>query len=370
MSQQIKNVDKNMSQNNINNRSNIKWYNPYETPFRLSGFEYFHCDKLYRRLPISTEELFEKVNPNLNILSWHTAGGQISFKTNSSKILIKATISAKHNMANMTAIGESGFDCYLGQNGERLKFYGVTNFDILSDSFECELVANLPISTRDILLHFPLYNGVKSIQIGLDVNAVVEPPIDFEQGKILFYGTSITQGGCASRPGMAYTNILSRWLNKEILNFGFSANGLGEYEMAELIADINNLSLIVLDYEANSGTNGRLESSLEGFIDIIRHKNPETPILVVSRIQHLADFYDKELFDRRVRLREFQKKIVQKRCLDGDTKIFFLNGNDLFDDNFDEYTVDFIHPTDLGLWKMAEGLFPIISHILKEAEDV
>ena len=362
----IQNIDSNMSSNSQHSKNGIRWMKPYEEPLRLSGFEYFGTDKVYRRLPLNKKELFERVNNNLNILSEDTAGGQVAFRSDSTKILVRAKNIIGHDMVNMAASGQNGFDCYIGQNGERLKFYGITKFDIKEKEYECEIVTNLkPGEMRDVLINFPLYDGVKEVEIGVEEGAKVLPPKSFaSQGKIIFYGTSITQGGCASRPGMAYTNILSRWLNREVINFGFSANGLGEYEMAEVIADIKDISLVVLDYEANAGTNGRLEASLVGFIDIIRKKHPDIPILVASRIPYLADFYDEQLLARRNSYRDFQRRVVEEKNSQGDRNIHFVNGHDFMDEYFDEYTVDFLHPTDLGFWKMAEGYHRVIKELL------
>lgn len=292
MASNVQTIDSKMSNNTKCTNNGIRWIKPYEEPLRLSGFEYFDTDKIYRRLPLSKKELFEKVNKNLNILSEDTAGGQVAFRTDSTKIIVRAKNIIGHNMVNMTASGQCGFDCYLGQNNEPLKFYGITKFDIDKKDYECEIVSNLaPHKMREVVINFPLYDGIVEVEIGVEESSTVLPPKPYSApGKLIFYGTSITQGGCATRPGMAYTNILSRWLNREVINLGFSANGLGEYEMAELIADIKDASLVVLDYEANSGTNGRLEASLACFIDIIREKHPMIPILVVSRIQYLAAF--------------------------------------------------------------------------------
>ncbi len=366
MEKDIRIIDVNMKENERISCEDISWHLPYEAPFRLSGFAFFEEDRIYRRLPGKKRELFEQVNPNLNMLSENTAGGQIAFRTNASRILLKVSLKGIHNMVNMTAVGQCGFDCYLGQRGERYKFYGITRFDISRKEYLCEVVSGLPEhEIREVLLNFPLYEGVDQVLIGLDQNAGILEPQPYEDAKkIVFYGTSITQGGCASRPGLAYPNILSRWLNRECINLGFSANGLGEPEMAEVIAEMEDLSLVVLDYEANSATNGRLFASLNNFIEIIRRKQPQIPILVLSRVQYLPDCYDKKLMDNRESYRNFQKTVVLERRKAGDENLHFLNGNDLWDESFDEYTVDGIHPTDLGFWKMAEGLLPVLQGLL------
>lgn len=368
MSSTIQAIDNNMAANQTEGADGIRWYQPYEAPFRLSGFPYFHEDKVYRRLPLRTQKMFEQVNNNLNILGEDTAGGQIAFSTDSTKILLRVKLLFAHDMVNMAATGQCGFDCYLGHSGERLKFFGVTRYDIRDSEYECEVVANLkPGIVRDVVLNFPLYCGVKEVQVGLEAGCSLLPPKDYAApGKVVFYGTSITQGGCAARPGMAYTNILSRWLNREFFNLGFSANGLGEYAMAHLIAELPDPSMVVLDYEANSATTGRLEASLEGFIQIIRQKHPTVPLLVLTRIPYLTEMYDEEMAARRTHYREFQRDVVEKRRKAGDDNIYFFNGHDLYDEYFDEYTVDFIHPTDLGFWKMAQGLYPVLKNILEK----
>lgn len=367
MEKHIWEIDSNMKTMEGAELEELVWY-PIENPIRLTGFEYFKEDKRYRRLPLNTKELFERVNPNLNELCENTAGGEIAFRTDSGRIAVHVELTYVHDMVNMTAAGQCGFDCYVARNGERYKFYGITKFDIRKKSYACEVVNNLNDGTvKDILLNFPHYCGVKRVMIGLEEGAQLLEPRPFARnGKLVFYGTSITQGGCATRPGMAYTNIISRRLNMEHLNYGFSANGLGEYEMAELLSEVENPALYMLDYEANAGTNGRLEKSLEKFVEIIREKKPATPLLVVSRLPYLADYYDEEAGRRREELRKFQKDFVDMRRKAGDSNIYFVSGKELWDEDFDEYTVDFIHPTDLGFYKMAEKLTEIIQEILNE----
>lgn len=331
----------------------------------LEGFAFYDIDKVYRRMPLDTEETFKIVNPCINDLSEDTAGGQIRFKTNSDKVALRVKLDCAHNMVNMTAAAQCGFDLYVKYEKEPYRFKNITKFDITNSEYEVLVDGNLGKEYKEILLNFPLYMGVKSVEIGLTVKSEILPPCPHTvAGKMVFYGTSITQGGCASRPGMAYTNIISRHMDCEAINLGFSGNGLGEYEVAEVIARISEANIIVLDYEANAASNGRLEKSLVGFIDTVRTKLPIVPILVISRIPVYGDFYNADMRDERNKLRQFASQTVKKFNNNGDKNIYFLDGYSLLPTDFFDCTVDGLHPTDVGFKAMAEGLLPIIREIL------
>lgn len=359
--------DPNMATKELQEERNIKWISLNDSAIRLSGFPFYRSEEMLGRIPENRKEIFEGVNPFINEFGFHTAGGQISFRSNSQNIYIKATTDLTHDMVNMTPIGQCGFDCYAGENRQNLKFVGVSRFDISKKSYEVEL-AQYPTRGRmvEYLIHFPLYSGVHEVLVGIDANTEIESPEPFKQGGgIVFYGTSITQGGCASRPGMTYTNMISRKLNLETYNFGFSANGLGEYEVADMLAEIHNPLLYVLDYEANAGLDGKLQNSLEGFIQRIRERHEKIPILVISRLPYIRDVLEETLGQRRAELRRFQENTVNKLKNKGDDYIFFCDGSKLWEEEFDDYTVDTIHPTDLGFYMMVNKLLPVITNILQ-----
>jgi lysophospholipase L1-like esterase len=218
-----------------------------------------------------------------------------------------------------------------------------------------------------ITLYFPLYQGVEEIWIGVDPDAEVsEVPAYISDKRIVIYGTSITQGGCANRPGMAYPHILSRSIPLEFINLGFSGNGRGEPEVAKVISEIDNPALFVLDYEANVGTYERMEATLPEFIRILRSKHTTTPILVLSRIRYAAECFSTDAENRRHRMRHIQMEIVEQLRQSGDRHVHFLDGGDLLGEDFAECTVDGIHPTDLGFHRMAHRLLPVIQNLLTD----
>lgn len=356
----ISSIDENMKVNPLED-GNLTWYNPLIPPFRLSGFHWYDHDNSLNRLPLSSYADIEKVNPKVNLLSKNTAGGQLAFKTNSTSLSIRVKLASASNMCTMTASGQSGFDCYIKYGESPIYFEGVTAFEASKDEYEVTLFEKREPCDKEILLNFPLYNGVLSVELGLDATAIVSSPTKFDIEKpIVFYGTSITQGGCASRPGMAYTNIISRRLNANHLNLGFSGNAFGEIELAQVITQISDPSCIIIDFEANGGLNGMLEKNLVEFISHIRTVHTAIPILVVSRIPYKPESHSANATARRMELRDFQRQTVELFKDGGDTAIFFLDGSTMLGDDYDECYVDTIHPTDLGFSRMADKLTPII----------
>ena len=207
---------------------------------------------------------------------------------------------------------------------------------------------------------------MEEIEIGLDAGAQILPfPPYAYTGRLIFYGSSITRGGCASRPGMAYTNILSRRLNIETVGLGFSGNGRDDPEVARLIAQIPDPRLLVLDYEPNRVSTELFRQTLPQFIRIFREAHPLVPILVVSRIPSASDLVDENVLQARCKRREFQRQAVADLRAAGDANIFFYDGSTLLGDDFDECTVDGIHPTDLGFLRIANGLEPVLRAILE-----
>jgi len=336
----------------------VVWHSPDQAPFRLSGFAWFEQDRKYRRMPVNRPEpLPEAVDSLANC----TAGGQIGFQTNSRRISIRAQLSAAADMVHMPASGQCGFDLYSGP-AEKQRFHTITKYDHTQTDYEVLLLERPKAEQTDFTLNFPLYQGVKEVLVGLDPDADVSPPPPYAiETPVVVYGTSITQGGCASRPGMAYTNILSRRLNIEFINLGFSGSGQGEPEVARAIAAIpTEPALFILDYEANCVSTELFRETLPEFIRILREHHGEMPIMVLSRVRYAWEvLLEEERRGREERL-EFQKELVAGLRGKGDNGIFFVDGSDFLGDDFDECSVDGGHPTDLGFYRIAGGLEPVI----------
>jgi lysophospholipase L1-like esterase len=341
----------------------LKWLSPLDeqTPLALSGFAWFGSDRLYRRLPkTSRHKLPEAVDNLANC----TAGGQLRFQTDSSRLSIRARLAAPANLVHMPATGQCGFDCYAGAPGAQ-RYVNTTKYDVKQAEYSVELF-NLPSrELRNITLYFPLYQGVLEVAVGVEPGVQVLPPPPFRLPRpVVIYGTSITQGGCASRPGMAFTNILSRRLNVDFVNLGFSGSGKGEPEVARTIAEIANPAALALDYHANAIDLKTMSATLPEFIRILRAEHPRTPLLVISRPPNLGEYFNPATRLERETRRDMQRDTVAGLRAAGDSRIWFQDMSVLLGGDYDEGTVDGTHPTDLGFLRMADVLEPVVKTIL------
>lgn len=335
------------------------WLEPKEKPFQINGFAWFDREKIFRRLPEKPEY---KIPESVDILANHTAGGLIRFRTDSKFLILKVKLRELSRMPHMPATGQSGFDCYIGKSTKET-YCSTAIPDVNSLEYERKLFQFEKKEIRDVSLYFPLYMGVGGVWVGIENGSNVLEPLPFKKkGRIVVYGTSITQGGCASRPGMAYTNILSRWLGIEFINLGFSGSGKGEKELALLITEIDNVRCIVLDYQANAGIEGYI-ATLPDFVKILRSRFKKTPIIILSRPAVSSWFFDKGLKKNWMKGFKFQEDFVRKLNKQ-DNNIFSYDGSKLFSEMWQESTVDGAHPTDLGFLTMAKALYPVLKAII------
>ncbi len=351
---------------------NLIWFKPSieeNAPFKLIGFAWYGQDGEYFRLP---KEPGVTLRDGVTYLAKHTAGGQVRFRTNSNRVVVRAKTRGFGVMNHMPQTGSGGFDLYVG-DGTKQNFCGTTTYGLNETEFKSQLFgAGDGKTMHDFTLNFPLYNGVESVEIGIDKDAQLEQPLPFSDDRpVVIYGTSITQGGCASRPGMLFTNILSRRLNVPFINLGFSGNGCGDPELAELICQIPNPRLIILDYEANSLTLD-MNTTLEPFMDILRKNLPDTPILIMTRVRFSeeATLKTNTMADERsnaaaVRF-QHQKNEYDRWVKKGDKHIYFLDGGTLMGDDYADCFVDGIHPTDLGFYRMANTMEPVLKQIFEQ----
>ena len=338
-------------------KEEIRWYNPKEKPFRISGFAWFDKEERYLRLPAQSDY---DIPARVDELATNTSGGQISFRTNASKLELKVELNDAASLGNMATSGQCGFDVYVGEPGQQM-YYATAFPSLLDQSFE-KTIWDFNSSSlhskehlREVTLNFPLYQGVEEVLIGTNPNAIIEPPTSYSSDKrVIFYGTSITQGASASRPGMSYTNILSRRFNLEFINLGFSGSGRGEQGVALTIREIERPACFVLDYEANVSYK-EYQDTLIPFIETYREYHPHIPIIIISRIPFVRDKAIGEYEDYQNR-REYSKITVEKLKQQGDKNISFIDGSTLLGELWHECTVDGVHPNDLGFMEMANRL--------------
>ncbi|WP_217496388.1 SGNH/GDSL hydrolase family protein [Paenibacillus algicola] len=339
----------------------VDWLSPLEEPFQVIGLAWFTEERQYRRLPVVLDKkLEEAVGDSAN----HLSGAQIRFRTDSASLSIRVRLKGKADMVYMPATGQCGVDCYIG-DVDRMWYMATTKYDWMQSEYESVLYQNRPSSMETVTLYLPLFQGIDELWIGVDQGASLSAPPPFASNqKILLYGTSITQGGYASRPAMAYPNILSRSMPLEIINLSFAGSGRAAPEAAQLISTISCPACLILDYEAD-GDPEEFQITLPEFITVYRTAHPVTPILVVSRLRYSLETHDPAWIREREEQAAFQHKLVRRLREEGDRHIFFFDGSILLGSvDYDECTVDGKHPTDLGFQRMAEGLLGTIRTIV------
>ena len=345
-------IDKNLMVSGTVQKEDLVYRNVRSRPFAVYGLLPDCEGAPFCRIP---RDLAEKINPGVLRLYARTAGGRVRFQTDSSCVAIRAKMPQKCLMPHMPFLGSSGFDLYATEKGNSVyKGSFVPPID-RDDCFE-SLINFGSRKIRNVTIHFPLYDEVDALCVGVEHGAVLESGEQYRQMKpILYYGSSITQGGCASRPGNCYTNIISRNLNIDHVNLGFSGSSKGEKLMAEYISK-QPMSLFVYDYDHNAPSVEHLNDTHERFFLTIREKNPDLPVILASRTDTPKTA---RIAEETTRRRNVIMKTYENALKRGDKQICFIDGSTIFDEcaklgaAADSCTVDGVHPNDLGFACMA-----------------
>ena len=323
------------------NRPGIRFYNVLEEPFGIYGV-YFEEGK-FRRMP---ESVAKTVNAGVLKNHSHTAGGRIRFRTDSPYVAVSARVGNITRFAHFSVLGYCGMDLYIEEENRFIKSFvppaGVTDY--------YEGVIDLPgQGMRTILIHMPTYADVESLHIGLAPDAKIAPPEPYKNDlPVVYYGSSITQGGCVSRPGNIYQAIISRRFQMDYVNLGFSGHALAEETMVEYIRRLP-MTLFVMDYDHNAPNPQYLEQTHGRMFRKIREANPELPIVLMTAPRFLAG---ESMLTRRAIIR----RTYQQALAAGDRNVYLLEGPELMALAGNEGTVDNVHPNDLGFMSMAKAL--------------
>ncbi len=325
-----------------------RYYSPKEEPFTIHGLYNPLTEETYRRVP---KDVAENTSKGVADLSVHTSGGRIRFATDSPFIVVSVKLPYFASMGNMCASGSDSCDLYMMRAGVE-----VYTKSALANAAEyatdyCRVLEVGKGGMREYTLNMPLYNGVKEILIGIEEGSKLAKHSDYRIGKpVVYYGSSITQGGCASRPGLSYQAMISRKLDCEYLNLGFSGNCKGEKAIVDYIAGLD-MCAFVLDYDHNAPTVEHLQATHKDVYTAVRAKHPDIPIVMASK----PDFWygDPAAVQRR--------NVVYKTYIEafesGDTNVYFVDGSQMFDSLIrDDCTVDGCHPNDLGMYGMARHI--------------
>ncbi|HAX41272.1 MAG TPA: hypothetical protein DCY80_01785 [Solibacterales bacterium] len=321
---------------------------------RVEGQGWTETAAPFDRFPARAESSVRKAVWDL---SRHSAGIAVRFVTNASTIHARWTLrNERLAMPHMPATGVSGLDLYVRLPN---RWHWVANGRPLKTENEQALLRDWPGGEREYLLYLPLYNGVTSVEIGVPEGASLAPAPIRPAGvrPIVFYGSSILQGGCASRPGMAYPAILGRMLDWPVINLGFSGNAKSEPEIAALLAELDP-AVFVYDSLPNLSAEEARER-VEPFLRSLRKARPQTPILLVEN----AIYTDVQFSESRRTLiaskNQTLRQTFDKLRKEGDRLLFYIDGRKLFGDD-GEATVDGTHPNDIGFLRMAQAIEPAL----------
>lgn len=337
----------------------LLWHSADSLP--LYGTLTFDAKKAYSRLPDSLES---KVRSELWDLGKNSAGLAIRFRSDASALGFKWKALNKFNMNHMTPTGIRGMDLYALDSDGRT-WETVTSVRPFMNSHNTATVAitDMKPEMREYMLYLPLYDGIDSIYVGVDSAAVLLSPavnLPVREKPIVMYGTSILQGGCATRAGMVHTSILSRMFNREVINLGFSGNAKLDIEIAELIAQ-SDPSVIVLDMLPNC-TKEILEEKLVPFYQTVRKAHPDVPVLMVESPIFPIMKWNMETLETITEKNATLNRIFGELA-ENDNLLFYYKGEDVIKDR--EGTVDNYHLTDLGFKEFAENMYPVLNELIE-----
>ena len=323
---------------------------------KISGLAWFDEDKpVLRRLPSRLKNTFR--SPVWS-LAQQPSGGRIRFRSDSRRIAIEARNPDTSTMHHMTRVGQSGLDLYV--NGKYLN----SAWPDKSGKIVREWTVGAERELREITIYLPLYKAITVKEIVIEKSAKLEPPAPFDLPKpVVYYGSSITQGGCAENPGLSYQAIVSRWLNLDFVNLGFSGNGLGEPAVARAVAEIE-ASCFVLDYWANPSPEV-YRQTMPGFVDTLRAKHPKTPILIPGPYYFPAEAVSTEIKARQDRKRQIAREFVETRRSAGDSFIGYVDGFEMLSPEQSDGLVDGVHANSIGFYFCAKGLEPHLRKVLE-----
>jgi hypothetical protein len=330
------------------------WYDAQQ--LTIEGKGWTDTEQFYDRLPTRAKGV---VTDAVWGLSKDTAGMCVRFVTDASKISARWTVTSQSlAMPHMPATGVSGLDLYVNDRGT-WRWAGAGR-PTKSPTNECSLADGIPAGPHEYALYLPLYNGVKSLEIGLPPSATLARPASRPPSHakpICYYGTSIAQGGCASRPGMAHVAILGRVLDRPTINLGFSGSGKMEPAMADLLAELD-AAAYVLDCLPNM-TAAMVKERVEPFVEALRKARPDTPIILVENTM-----YDNGRFLPKVRDTVIEKNralyaAYEHLIAKGVRKLTYVPCDSLVGTD-GESTVDGAHCTDLGFFRFAHSLAPVL----------
>ena len=335
----------------------IDWLDARKLTVEGLGFQ--ELASPFDRLPARAERTVREAVWNL---SRDSSGVLIRFMANTTAIHARWTLRSKTlAAATMTAVGQSGLDLYARNGAGKWQWRGIGRATKFPDN-EDVLATGMPMSDREYMVYLPLRNGVLSLELGVPKGSRITRGPTRAPGlkPIVFYGTSITHGISASRPGMTHVAMLGRMLDREVINLGFSGNGKMEPEVTALVAELD-ASIFVLDCLPNM-TAKDIHERAEACVRQLRAARPRTPILLVEDRNYADNFLNPSRRERNETNHEAIRAVYAKLLRDKVSGLAYLKADELLGDD-GEATIDGSHPTDLGFLRQAEAFAKVLKRM-------
>lgn len=347
MPQQIEKLDPNFQMKKAEN--GLTYQEIHDTPARIYGL--YEENGSFSRTP---PDICSSIGEAISLLNRNTSGGRVRFITNSRRLGIRARLTENCQMPHMPLSGSSSIDVFSGE-GAAIRYRSTARPG--EDPTRINAQADFWDSATVVTLYLPLYNGIERLEIGVEEGAEILPPPPYKYEKpVVFYGSSITQGGCASRPANSYTAMAARELDTDFINLGYSGQAKGDLVMADYIAGLA-MSALVYDYDHNAPDGAFLRQTHLPFLQRILEKQPHLPVVVMTRPD--PDFSEADYQRRDAVLATYEWAVSQR------VPVYFVDGWSMFGTSGrDCCTVDGCHPNDLGFYRMAQAVIPVLYRIL------
>lgn len=353
--------DKNMVVSASIGDVDVEMYDIRKEPFEVYGFYDYKNQPWFIRMP---DDAASEISDGVRYACRETSGGRVRFSTDSDYIAIRAEMASVGGYGSyVTLLRTGGFDLYVDEEREsRFQAAFVPPYG-MEDGYE-QLMRFETSKMRNITINFPTHSRVKNLYIGLKPGSKLSKGKSYRNEKpVLCYGSSITHGTDATRPGLTYPHMLSRALNINIYNLGFSGQCKGERRMAEYIADMD-IAAFVMDYDHNAPTYEHLERTHKPFFEIIRERHPTLPIIMLTR----PSIYPDSAGDQRNR--EIIRRTYDEARERGDENVYFIDGGEYMKNyGYDDCIVDGVHPNDMGFRAMADAILVYLREIVAKSED-
>jgi len=344
----LSDIDKNFAVDGNIDKTGLKFYNMEQSPFKIYGIK--REGDSFVRLP---SDVARNVNSGVFELCRNTAGGRVRFCTDSPFVCIKTKMNSISLFSHMPASGAAGFDLFIDSPDGADSRY-VRTFMPPWHTTDAGYESKIDLGSKKLryfTINFPSYSGVDELLVGISEDATLGEGLRYrDAAPILYYGSSITQGGCASRSGNIYQNVVCRRTNFDYINLGFSGNGRAEDAIVDYMASLD-ISAFVCDYDHNSPSRAHLSATHYKMYEKIRAAHPDIPYIMLSKCD-LDNDYNSNLARREVVYESFCRARAN-----GDKNVYYIDGASIFRGPYQNMcTVDSCHPNDLGFALMADAI--------------